>query len=71
VLAKQHFPRGRGKKAIVAVARQLAVDLWRVRTGGSRQSNQTVRGEQKGTNNNAAYLNQTANALERCGAPVV
>jgi hypothetical protein len=41
------------KKAIVAVARQLAVDLWRIRTGQLQAQqlgliNQGFQGEQKG-----------------------
>jgi hypothetical protein len=33
VLLKSHAAAGARKKAIVAVARQLAVDLWRWQTG--------------------------------------
>lgn len=57
ILAKGALATGAArKKAIVAVARQLAVDLWRIRTGrvqpetlGFTSGEKVVRGEQKGT----------------------
>ena len=55
ILAKGALATGAArKKAIVAVARQLAVDLWRIKTGrltaeAARINNlKQVRGEQKG-----------------------
>jgi hypothetical protein len=65
VLAKGALATGAArKKAIVAMARQPAVDLWRVRTGRLNPeqlglSNKPIRGEQKGTKHNAEHLDQT------------
>ena len=78
VLAKGALATGAArKKAIVAVARQLAVDLWRIRTGrlspeqlGLSIQQTNSRGTER-SQEQRRILKPNPNALERCGAPVI